>query len=80
MDYCVVLQQTSIKREDIETKLVTYRNLKNLDQWLFEDKIRTEYPEDQKLDELIRSFERNLRDGLDKVAPERIKKITSTRK
>ena len=30
-NHCVVLCQTSIKREDIEAKLVTYRNLKNLD-------------------------------------------------
>ena len=30
-DHCVVLFQTSIEREDIETKLVTYRNLKDLD-------------------------------------------------
>ena len=72
-DHCVVLCQTSIEREDIETKSVIYRNLKNLDQQAFEDEIRTEYPDDQKLDELIRSFESNPRDVLDKVAPERTK-------
>ena len=32
------------------------------------------------LDELIRSFEGNLKDALDKVAPERTKEITSRRK
>ena len=30
-DHCIVLCQTSNEREDIETKLVTYRNLKDLD-------------------------------------------------
>ena len=76
-NHCVVLCQTSIKREDIETKSVTYRNLKNQDQWAFEDQIRTEYSEDPKLDEHIRCFESNLRDALGKVEPERKKKITS---
>ena len=80
LDHYVVLCQKSIEREDIETKSVTYRNLKNLDEQAFEDEIRTEYPDDQKLDELIRSFEGNLRDVLDKVAPERTKIITSRRK
>ena len=65
-DHFVVLCQTSIGREDIQTKLVTYRNLKDLDQQAFDDEIRTEYPDGQKLDELIRSFEGNLKDALDK--------------
>ena len=51
--------------------MVTYKNLKDLHQQVFEDEIRTEYPDDQRLDELIRRFESNLRDALDKVAPER---------
>ena len=51
-----------------------------LDQKAFVDGIKTEYPEDQKLDELIRSFESNLRDALHNVAPERMKKITTGRK
>ena len=68
-DHCVVLCQTSIEREDIETKMATYRNLKYLDIQAFEDKIRTEYADDQKLDELIRGFKSNLKDALDKVAP-----------
>ena len=79
-DHCVVLYQASIEREDTETKSVTHRNLKDLDQQAFEDEIRTEYPDDQKLDELIRTFESNLKDALDKVAPEKTKKITSRRK
>ena len=55
-DHCVVLCQIFIEREDIETKSVTYRNLKDLDQQAFEVEIRTEYPDDQKLEELIRNF------------------------
>ena len=78
-DHCFVLCQTSIEREDIETKLVTNSNLKDLERQAFEDEIRTESPDDQKVDELIRSFEGNLRDAQDKVTPER-KKITSRRK
>ena len=79
-DHCVVLCQTSIEREDIETKSVTYRNLKDLDRQAFEDEMRTEYPDNQKLYELIRSFESNLKDALGKVAPGKTKKITSRRK
>ena len=60
--------------------MVIYRNLKDLYQQALEDEIRTEDPEDQKLDELITSFESNQRDAVDKVAPERTKKITSRRK
>ena len=77
LDHCVVLYWKSIKKEDIETKLVTYRNLKHLDCQVFEDEIRTEYPDDKKLGELINSFESNLRDGLDKLALERTREITS---
>ena len=56
LDHCVELCQASMEREDIETKSVTNSNLKDLDWQAFEDEIRTVYPDDQKLDELIRSF------------------------
>ena len=79
-DHCVVLCQTSIESEDIGTKLVTYRNLNDQEQQAIEDEIRTGYQDDQKLDELVRSFECNLREALHKVAPERTKKTTSRRK
>ena len=75
-----VTARTSVKREDIETKVLKYRNKKKINYDLLTEDISNIIVEGEDLDELIKRFEDSLRSILDKHAPEKTKRITLRKK
>ena len=79
-DHVMVMARTSVKREDIETKVLTCRNKKKINYDLLTEDISNITMEGEDLDELIKRFEDSLRSILDKHAPEKTKRITLRKK
>ena len=79
-DHVMVTARTSVKREDIGTKVLPYRNKKKIYYNLLTEDISNITAEDEDLDKLIKRFEDCLRSILDKHAPEKTKRITSRKK
>ena len=76
----MVTARTSVKREDIETKVLTYRNKKKIIDDLLTEDMSNIIMEGEDLDELIKRFEDSLGSILDKHTPEKTKRITSRKK
>ena len=79
MDHCNVLCKSSLKREDIQRKTVTYRKLTDIDTEEIAKHIKVASCSEGNLDERVKDFNNALTSSLNVVTPVQIKQITIQR-